>query len=77
MTESNTSSNAGKRRTTSVNASTVPRPNNIPIDEIIGSDDVIHKIKPTLERIDAGTAIEKMCSFIVFKMASLAVILVR
>src|SRR5690625_6716682 len=63
---------AGNKKTTKKNANKVPRPNKSPIDEMIGSVDVNDKIKPTLDKMEAGTAIEKTFSLIVFLMAGRA-----
>src|SRR5699024_1262560 len=62
-------SSPGKKKTTIKNASSVPRPNKIPIDEMIGSDDVSHKMKPTLDKMDADTPMENIFSLIVFLIA--------
>src|SRR5699024_11267805 len=48
------------KNTTNRNASNAPRPSKSPIDETIGSVDVHDKIKPTLDKIDADTPIEKI-----------------
>src|SRR5699024_2490010 len=55
---SNSVSNPGKKNTTIKNASRVPRPSRIPIEEIIGSVDVSQRMKPTLDKMDAETPIE-------------------
>lgn len=77
MTRSSMTSNAGRKMTTNVKANNVPRPSKIPMDDMIGSDDVNHKMNPTLESIDAGTAIEKTFSLMVFSIASIALISFR
>lgn len=63
--------------TTSVNANNVPRPSKIPIDEMIGSDDVSHNVNPTVDNMDAGTAMEKIFSLIVEVMAGIVSICFR
>src|SRR5699024_7079689 len=67
----------GKKKTTIKNASSVPRPSRIPMEEIMGSVDVSHNIKPTLDKIDAETPIENIFSFIVFLIACSLVISLR
>jgi len=52
-----------------IKARKAPRPSNNPMDETTGFDDVIHKINPTLDKIDAETAIENVFSLSVFFMA--------
>src|SRR5699024_2023081 len=67
----------GKKNTTNRNASNAPRPSKSPIDETIGSVDVHDKIKPTLDKIDADTPIEKIFSSMVFFTAASALISLR
>src|SRR5688500_2714628 len=74
---SNVNNKPGKKNTTNRNASNAPRPSKSPIDETIGSVDVHDKIKPTLDKIDADTPIEKIFSSMVFFTAASALISLR
>jgi hypothetical protein len=66
MILSNVTSIAGRKVITSINASSAPLPSSNPIEPTIGFDEVSHRINPTLERMDADTAIENSFSSIVF-----------
>src|SRR5699024_3792279 len=74
---SNVNNTTGKKNTTNRNASKAPRPSKSPIDATIGSVDVHDKIKPTLDKIDADTPIEKIFSSMVFFTAASALISLR
>src|SRR5699024_12673129 len=74
---SNVNNKPSKKNTTNRSASNAPRPSKSPIDETIGSVDVHDKIKPTLDKIDADTPIEKIFSSMVFFTAASALISLR